>query len=76
MTEFSSANVYFVINKCAHLVLSRVSDETLGVCEGNIGGSGSITLIVCNDLHLNRNIVNFQKFCMIDGPSKAAMTNR
>mmetsp|Transcript_38825 Transcript_38825/g.76331 ORF Transcript_38825/g.76331 Transcript_38825/m.76331 type:complete len:238 (+) Transcript_38825:1835-2548(+) len=34
-----------------HLVLRSVSDQTLSVSEGHIGGSGTVSLVVSNDLH-------------------------
>lgn len=34
-----------------HLVLCCIANEALCVCEGNIGWSGPVALIVGNDLH-------------------------
>ena len=36
----------------SYLVLGRVSNESLSVSEGDIAGSGPVTLIIRDDLHL------------------------
>merc|ERR1711962_29774 len=33
------------------LVLSSITDKSFGICKGHIGRSGSIALIIGNDLH-------------------------
>jgi len=35
-----------------HLVLGGISDQTLGVCEGDVGWCGSVTLVVGDNLDL------------------------
>ena len=37
----------------ANLVLCGISDQTLAVCEGDITGCGSITLVIGNNLHFS-----------------------
>ena len=41
-----------VIFKTTYLILSWISDQSLGVSKCNIGGSCPITLVIGNDLHL------------------------
>ena len=40
-----------VIFKTTYLILSWISDQSLGVSKCNIGGSCPITLVIGNDLH-------------------------
>ena len=40
-----------VIFKTTSLILSWISDQSLGVSKCNIGGSCPITLVIGNDLH-------------------------
>lgn len=35
----------------AHLILGCISNQPLSVCESNIAGCGSISHIICDDLH-------------------------
>ena len=41
----------FVVN--AHLVLGCIPNQPLSVSEANVGWSGSVPLVVRNDLHLS-----------------------
>ena len=46
-----------------HLVLGRVSNQSLCVCESHIGRGGTVTLIVGDDLHLNWDSkISFRKY--------------
>ncbi len=55
VVEFSSDESFGIEDRVVgifgHLVLGGVSDESLGVSEGDIGWGGSISLIVGNDLN-------------------------
>ena len=44
------------------LVLGRVSNQPLGISEGDIGGGGALTLIIRDDLNLRTN-KDFYKYC-------------
>ena len=40
------------LQQSSYLILGLVSNESLGVSEGNIAGSGPVALVVGDDLHL------------------------
>ena len=41
------------------LAFSRVPNQSLTIGKSNIRGCGPVSLIICNDLHLNASLVIF-----------------